>query len=94
MSKYTFFHCILSAHAAYAGFVHGLQVGRWIYLLRTVPDIGPLLFPLEEAIHQKFLPALTGQPPCSPEECELLSLPVRFGGLGIIDPSTTANTEF
>ena len=80
-------------HAAYAGFVHGL-VGRWTYLLRTVPDIGPLLLPLEEAIHQKFLPALTGRPPCSPEERELLSLPVRFGGLGIIDPSTTANTEF
>ena len=80
-------------HAAYAGFVHGL-VGRWTYLLCTVPDIGPLLLPLEEVIHQKFLPVLTGRPPCSPEERELLSLPVRFGGLGIIDPSTTANTEF
>ena len=66
-------------HAAYAAFTHGLA-GRWTYLLRTVQDISPLLRPLEDAIHQQFLPALTGRPPCSPEERELLSLPVCLGG--------------
>ena len=66
-------------HATYAAFTHGLA-GRWTYLLRTVQDISSLLRPLEDAIHQQFLPALTGRPPCSPEERELLSLPVRLGG--------------
>ena len=80
-------------HAAYAAFTHGLA-GRWTYLLRTVQDISPLLRPLDDAIHQQFLPALTGRPPCSPEERELLSLPVRLGGLGINDPTTSAYTEY
>ena len=80
-------------HAAYAAFTHGLA-GRWAYLLRTVQGISPLLRPLEDAIHQQFLPALTGRPACSPEERELLSLPVRLGGLGINDPTMSAHTEF
>ena len=80
-------------HAAYAAFTHGLA-GRWTYLLRTVQDISPLLRPLEDAIHQQFLPALTGRSPCSPEERELVSLPVHLGGLGINDPTTSAYTEY
>ena len=80
-------------HAAYAAFTHGLA-RRWAYLLRTVQGISPMLRPLEDAIHQQFLPALTGRPACSPEERELLSLPVRLGGLGINDPTMSAHTEF
>ena len=91
-------HCLSTfassqPHAAYAASTHGLA-GRWTYLLRTVQDISPLLRPLEDAIHQQFLPALTGRPPCSPEERELLSLPVRLGGVGINDPTTSAYTEY
>ena len=84
---------ISQPHAAYTAFTHGL-LGSWTYLLRTVPDVGPLLQPLEEAIHQIFLPALTGRAPCCPMERELLSLPTCLGGLGIIDPSKTAGSEF
>ena len=51
-------------HAAYAAFTHGL-FNRWSYLMRTIPDITDLLQPLEDVIHQSFIPALFGHPPCS-----------------------------
>ena len=80
-------------HAAYAAYVHGLS-SRWSYLLRTVPDIDDLLQPLENAIHQHLIPVLTGRPPCSSIARDLLALPVRLGGLGIRDPSTTSSESF
>ena len=43
-------------HAAYAAFTHGL-FGRWSYLMRTIPDIKDFLQPLEDVIHQSFIPA-------------------------------------
>ena len=45
-----------------------------------------LLRPLEKAIHQHFIPALTGQEICSKSERDLLALPVRLGGMGLTDP--------
>ena len=53
--------------AAHAGFVHGSR-SKWTYLLRTIPQCGPCLQPLENVIHQKFIPALTGRSPCSEVE--------------------------
>ena len=46
-------------HAAYCAFTHGM-IGRWIYVMRTVPNIGPLFQPLEDAIRLQFIPAFTG----------------------------------
>ena len=51
-------------HAAYAAFTHGLA-SRWSYIQRTIPDIEDLQQPLENAIHQRFIPALVGRPPTS-----------------------------
>ena len=78
-------------HAAYAAFTHGLK-HKWTYLIRTIPDIESLLQPLEDAIRHKFLPSLTGQSALSNETRDLLTLPVRHGGLGIINP--TKNSRF
>ena len=72
-------------HAAYCAYTHGLS-SRWTFLSRTIPDIAELLQPLEDAIQQHLIPALTGCPPCSREERDLLALPVRLGGIGIINP--------
>ena len=72
-------------HAAYAAFTHGLT-SRWNYLSRTIPDIGELLQPLEIAIRHKFLPSLTGQNAFTDADRNLMALPVRLGGLGIINP--------
>ena len=79
--------------AAYAAFVHGF-IGKLKYIMRTIDDTGPLFKPLEDAIHQKFIPSLTGRDVCSYEERRLLSLPARLGGLNIINPMEIAKSEF
>ena len=42
----------------------------------------------------KLLPNLTGQCAFNDVERDLLSLPPRFGGLGIINPSKYASSQF
>ena len=81
-------------HAAYAAFTHGLS-SRWSYMIsRTIPDIHDLLLPLETAIHQCLIPALTGRAPCSRQERDVLTLPVRLGGLGLTNPATNSSHAF
>jgi len=60
--------------------------------MRTIPDISDLLVPLDEAIDTYFIPALTGRDSISNPERQLLSLPARLGGLGLV-PSQTASFE-
>ena len=62
----------------------------WSYLSRTIPDIADLLKSLEETIQQHLIPALTGRPPCSREERDLLALPIRLGRMGITNPVSTS----
>ena len=73
-------------HAAYAAFTHGLS-HKWAFLSRTIPNIDKMFTPLETTIRQKFLPALTGQNQLDNMTRDLLTLPVRHGGLGLINPS-------
>ena len=65
-------------------------------LLPTVSNesVGAFFRPLEEAIHQHFLPALTGRMPSSEVERELLSLPCRSGGLNIPNPTCCSDFQF
>ena len=80
-------------HAAYAAFTHGL-FSRWSYLMRTIPDIIDLLQPMEDVIHQSFIPALFGRPPCSSIERDLYALPVCLGNLGLMNPYSAASSAF
>ena len=80
-------------HAAYSAFTHGL-IGRWVYLMRTVPDISSFLKPLEDAIRLQLLPSISGHPGCSADEWDLLSLPCCFGGLGLINPTKVSDSQF
>ena len=73
--------------------MHGL-LGRWIFLSRTLLDIGGLLSPLEQGIRLHLLPSLTGKGTFSDVERQLISLPSRLGGLGIIDPCVSAGFQF
>lgn len=66
---------------------------RWTYIQRTIPNISHLFLPLEEAIRDEFIPALIGRK-VSDIERRYLALPVRFGGIGISDPTTTADIEY
>ena len=79
--------------AAYAVFTHGLS-SKWSFLMRTIPDIGTELQPLEDAIRHYFLPAITGRQALSDAERELIALPARLGGLGIPIPMRIAATQF
>jgi hypothetical protein len=63
------------------------------FLMRTTPGIEDLLQPLEEAIAQEFIPAITGRE-VSDEIRELLALPPRLGGLGIVLPTLKSAEEF
>ncbi|XP_015771253.1 PREDICTED: uncharacterized protein LOC107349577 isoform X2 [Acropora digitifera] len=75
-----------------ATFVFGLR-HRWTYLLRTLPDIAPFLEPLERAIADLLVPAITKHV-TTQEERDLLELPVRLGGLGLVNPARTASQEY
>jgi len=75
----------------YAAFTFGLK-HPWTYFMRTLPDIEDLLDPLEHAIADALIPSITGHN-CTEAERELLALPVRMGGMGLINPSQTAALE-
>ena len=79
--------------AAYAAYIHGTK-NKWNYICRTTPDCSHLLQPLEDAIHQKLLPAISGRPPCSSTERELLSLPTKLGGIHFSNPTVIVTSEF
>ena len=53
-----------------------------------------MLQPLECAIRHHLIPALTGQPPPNETTRQLLALPARHGGLGLIDPTTLPAKQF
>ena len=80
-------------HAAYAAFTHGLS-SKWNYLLRVTDweknHLDGILESLEKAIQSRFIPALTGQPPPGEHTQELLALPAWLGGLGLLNPLTSA----
>ena len=80
-------------HAAYCAFTHGMM-SRWVYLMRTIPNISSLLQPLEDAIRLKLFPSITGHVACATGERELFSLPCRFGGLGMGDPTAFCESQF
>ena len=78
--------------AAYTGFAHCLQA-EWQYLSRCVPAVGPLLAPIEDAIHDKLIPALLGGMPDRPSRDDfrrLVAGSVRFGGMAVRRPVESA----
>ena len=76
--------------AAHVAFMHGSR-NRWTYFLRTIPQCGPCVQPLEDVIHQKFIP---GRSPCSEVERALLALPARMGGMGLVNPVAVCDHEY
>ena len=72
-------------HAAYATFTQCLQ-GQWTFLCRSMPSSAELFEPLEETIRFDFIRALLKRDVNNLER-ELLSLPVRMGGMGISKPT-------
>ena len=80
-------------HCAYAACRRSLT-SRWTYLARTVPGIDDLFQPLEDALRQRFIPALTGGHCPGNTERKPLALPTRFGGLGLLDPTALPRDQY
>ena len=78
--------------ACYAAYTFGLK-HRWVYFLRTLPDINELLEPLERSINEVLIPSLFKHN-CSELERDILALPVRLGGLGMGNPTNEASHEY
>ena len=78
--------------AVYSSFTKAIS-HRWTYVQRTIPNTAELFQPLEDAIRHKLLPALTGRS-LSDLERKIFALPVKHVGMGIYNPTLTADNEF
>ena len=78
--------------ACYAAYTFGLK-HRWTYFLRTLPDFQDLLEPLENAVSQVLVPAIT-EGKCNQLYRTSLAVPVRLGGLGFGNPCLEASHEY
>ena len=77
---------VTQPQAAYTAFMH-VFLHCWSYVARTIPWSPELFHPLDDVVSFRFLPAVTGRQAFGSVERELLSLPARLGGLGIVVPS-------
>ena len=75
------FACI-EPQATFFGFIQGLR-HRYTFLMRTIPGISHLLKPLDDAI-DTFIKVLLQGFALSTTEPVLFSLPVKYGGMGLI----------
>ena len=77
--------------------VHGFtqsSMNKLAFLCRTTRNIDHLLLPLKEKIRLSFIPTLAGRAPPSNSIRDLLALPPRLGGIGIINPTQLSTTEY
>lgn len=83
----------MQPHASFVSFIHGL-INRWVYTLRVTTCFpSELLQPLEQAISDTLLPALSGQPAPNETTRQLLALPCRLGGMGLVNPTLLPGTQ-
>ena len=59
---------------------------EWKYLHRTVPGVGNMLGPIEDALREAFLPAILGRGEVNDDLREILGHCVKRVGLGIPYP--------
>ena len=78
---------------AYSAFVSDFK-SKLSYFMGTIPGISQFLYPLEETVRNKFIPAITGVHICSNNGPRLLSRLTRYGGLGIPIFYELAGIEF
>ena len=71
--------------SVYYGLGMSLQL-EWQYLQMTVPGVGTLMVPIEEALKEKFFPALFGREEINANFRKIIYNIVKNGGLGIPDP--------
>ena len=67
---------------------------EWNYLKRTVPGVGTLIGPIEEALREKSFPAIFGEEEINANFWQILGHSVKHGGLGIPDPRLSAESVY
>ena len=67
---------------------------EWQYLQRTVPGVGTLMGPIEEALREKMFPSLSRGEEIDADFRKILGHGVKHGGLGIPDPQLSAESEY
>ena len=67
---------------------------EWQYLQITVPEVGTLMSTIEEAIREKFFPALFGGEEINPNFWKILGRSLNNGGFGIPDPQFPADIAY
>ena len=78
---------------AYAVLGMSLQL-EWNYLQRTVPGVGTLMSPIEEALREKFFPVLFWGEEIESDVRQILGHIVNHGGLGIPEPRLSAESAY
>ena len=66
---------------------------RWSFVQRTISGVKDHFQPLEDAIREKLIPAIVGRK-VSDIERRILALPVRYGGIGLQNPTETSELEY
>ena len=61
---------------------------------RTVPGVGTLMCPIEEALREKCFPSLFGGEEINADFRKILGYSVKHGGLGIPDPRLSAESAY
>ena len=79
--------------AAYVAFIVGYRQ-KFNYIFRTMNNLDELLIPIENVIRFHFIPAICDGRHCSDDERLLLSLPIKLGGLGIINVINESKYQF
>ena len=77
----------------YAALEVPLQL-RWQYLQSTVPGVGTLMGPIEEALKEKFFPPLFGEEEFDSDFWKVVGRSVKHVELGILDPRLSADSAY
>ena len=77
---------------SYSAYTRSIQ-SQWSYLQRVVPECGHLFESVDKIVTERLLPTFFGCEIC-PLERNLFSLPIRSGGLNILKPVDTADSNY
>jgi hypothetical protein len=78
---------------AYAGMQKSIQQ-EWQYLQGVTDGLGEELDDIEQAMNDKFCPAILGIESVSETKQQLACLPVKHSGLALPNPTTTAESNW
>ena len=81
------------SQAIYCTFTSGFRQ-KFNYVIRTITNISHLLQPIENVIREEFITSLFEGRTYNDEDCQILSLPVKLGGMGITNITSISNIEY